>query len=363
MSRRKVVEIANPEPVESPDTIEIEESPLMSTKDALEVALSAHSEEETLEPKVAQGQVEETLQEPETPKYQPPAEWDKEDKELFYQSTEAQQLAALKLHEKRQKTFHSIREEQEALKHQKQEMQWIKDLADQMTPFLKTRGDKEPAYNQLVKALKVVNHVDSDTKGAVAAILEARGLPVPKELLESDTAGDVRADTLTKENSDLQNRLNSIESELALRKRQEQLQPVFAALSEFESIKGADGKPKFPSYNGAGTSQQDLEFASNFGSLVRGDTEQSQFYINLKLRSNPNLTMLGLLEEAYKDCGGLVNPSGTTESDKTKIIKKSNRAASSVPGTGGQGTSSSPIKKLSRKEALALALEEAGQNE
>jgi hypothetical protein len=283
---------------------------------------------------------------------EPPAEWDKDAKEDFRQSSPKAQEAALRLHRNRQSVVEEIRAGKEQLARESAELQWAKDVVKEITPFLKTRGDKEPTHAQVIKALRVVNEIDANAKGAVAEILKAKGIPVPKEL---ENAG-VSSPDIDEKIIPLQNKLKEVQSELAERKRAEQSQFLGQAWQAFEGTKNAAGTQRFPD---CGNSESGIKIASSMGSLVRGDTDLSkQFIANVKARI-PDLTYHKLLEEAYRYCGGKVDDSEASRTQDTqKHVLKSSRAASSVPGRGAPTSSSGPVKKFKTyREAARAALD------
>lgn len=287
---------------------------------------------------------------------EPPAEWDKDAKEDFRNSTPKAQEAALRLHRNRQSVLEEIRTGKEQIAREAAELQWAKDVVKEITPFLKTRGEKEPTHAQVIKALRVVNEIDANAKGAVAEILKAKGIPVPKELENAGVSSTIDDAKIVP----LQNQLKEVQDELASRRRAETAAVVGQAWQSFEGLKNAAGTPKYPD---CGNTESGIRLASNMGSLVSGNTELSkQFIANVKARI-PDLTYPKLLEEAYRYCGGKVDDSDTsrtqdTQEQKLKHVLKSSRAASSVPGRGAPTSSSGPVKKFKTyREAAKAALD------
>lgn len=284
------------------------------------------------------------------PSLQPPSEWSKEEKEDFLASSPKQQEAALRLHNKRQAKLAEIKAESS-------ELQWAKDLVKEITPFIKTRAGKEPTHAQVINALKMVNEIDADAKGSVAAILKAKGLEVPKELLSNG------ADATDEKITPLQKELTEIKNKLAQREQAEMGAVMHQHWQAFESEKNAAGTARYPDIN---NTESGLRLASSIGSLVRGDTDLSkQFIANVKARI-PDLTYPKLFAEAYKWYGGKVDDSAETPRTQAtqKEIVRSSRAASSVPGRGAYSTSSGPVKKYKTiREAAAAALAEARESE
>lgn len=292
---------------------------------------------------------------------EPPAQWSKEEKAAFFEMDAKGRAAALRIH-KAQQQYHSrelerIRAEEAKVREEKEHVEWARKLAEQAEPFVKTRGDKRPTYEQLIDALKLVNEFDSNPKQAAANILRAKGLTPPADWENSDSSATPAIEEKIKPVLD---KVSALENELAQAK-QIQIAQKFAELgSELQSAKNAAGNPRFPDFN---DSESGIALASQMGSLIRGEHQHSAgFAAYLQARvpeavSNP----LKLVEEAYKWFGGKVDDSteAPRPSDPQRHLLKSNRAASSVPGRGLNGATStgSPVKKLTRLQALEKAAE------
>lgn len=283
---------------------------------------------------------------------QPPAEWDKESKEDFLQSSPKSQEAALRLHQRRQATLEEIKRGKEELRKEAEENAWAKDVVKEITPFLKTRGDKEPTHAQVIKALKVVNEVDANTRVAVADILRAKGIPVPAELLEGEEKNIADAKIIP-----LQNDLNAIKMELAQERLSKQRDSLSYVWQNFESEKNAAGRLKFPDVD---NTEAGLKLASSIGSLVSGQTALSnQFIANVRSRI-PGADYHRVIVEAYRYLGGRVDDSlpTKTQSSKQHIIQSS-RAASSVPGRGTQYVNGQVKGKAKTiREALEMSMQQ-----
>lgn len=327
-----------------------EEAKGLSLRDALEVAFEANKEpkhEKTVTketsvdvvPRDAGTETERTK-----PKYSPPAEWTKEEKEDFQSSSEKAQEAALRLHQRRQSKL-------EEIKAASKEYQEIKALADSMAPYLKAIGVKEPTEVALKKALAMWRELEEgDPKAAAAAYLQAKGIEVPKELLNTSLEK-----TTDEKNSPLIQRLSAVEKEIASQKQAEFGSVLNQAWQAFEQEKNAAGKPKYPDVD---ESESGLKLASNIGSLVGGQTDLSkQFIANCRARI-PDLTYPRLIAEAYRWCGGKVDESSASRTQETqKHLARSSRAASSVPGRGAPVSRSGQEKKFSSyREAAQAAL-------
>lgn len=366
-------------PTESPSEGAAEENTKgLSLRDALEVALEASkspekegSDAEKRSPERVDSAPEKTRDEgsskvsrkaarsPRAPDdskpLEAPAEWDAEDKELFAKSSKEQQVAALKLHQKRNATREEIQRAQEAVKREAAELQWVKDIEREVTPFLKVRGDKAPTHQQIINALKLVNELDRDPTGTVAAILQARGKQVPAELLEkhSDSGIDEKIAPLQKE----------VEY-LRMKAAQEEQQRLTGALRQswatFESEKNAAGEVKYPDI--IGNDDKALKLAGNIGLLCGGQTELSKQFIALTKARIPDLTLPRLYEEAYRYYGGRVVDASDTKPSTQKNqehLAISQRAAASKPSRVVPSSPGGTVKKYKTyREAAEAALRE-----
>lgn len=329
----------------------------LSLRDALEVAVISTKEEE---PKPAKhdkglevsykGKPEKPVETPPKPTYQPPAEYNREEREDFFASSPKQQEAALRLHRSRMATL-------EELKRQSSEFHTYKKLSEDVEPFIRAMGVKDPSPVAIQKALKMWQDFEKaeDPREAAASYLRAKGREdaIPESWLEDSSTPkeDPR-------NAALQEELNQIKLRLAREDHEKALQPVVEALHEFEAQKNAAGKPRYPSFRSDDTSDEGLKFASSFGSLVNGKTDFSREFIARTKARIPNLTVQRLYEEAYKFAGGVVDEAEAPRTQSTqKHIINSGRAAASVPGNGANSASSGKVKVYkSTRDAAAAAL-------
>ncbi len=354
--------------VATPET-EVQKAEGLPLRDALEVALEANKPEgkanddgarkaddrsagDKVQAKADTGRdIRSEVKNEGTPKkYEPPAEWNKEEKEDFTSLSPKQQEAALRLHTSRQSKL-------EEIKREAAELQWAKDLVKEVTPYLKTIGEKKSPHEALVMALKMHREFETtpDPKAAAAAYLKAKGIEVPEDFVEKrESSTDERI-------TPLQERLNALESKAANEERSKFGAVLNQAWAEFSEAKNAAGGLRYPDTN---ESESGLRLASNIGSLVGGQTEISkQFIANVRARI-PDLTYPKLIEEAYRFYGGKVveAEAPTRTQDAQKHIAKSSRAASSRPGSGSTTTSSGPVKKYKTyREAAEAALAELKQ--
>lgn len=338
----------------------------LSLRDALEVAVVAEgdgkkptrTDKDKLEVsyKGKRGREEAKLPEPKPEPIakvlQAPSEWNKEEKADFEASTPKQQEAALRLHRSRSASIDEIRRARAELQH-------IERLSQDVEPFLRAMGNKDPSAVAIQKALKMWTEFEKaeDPRAAAAEYLRAKGKgdAIPEDWTATDAPTKQ-----SQENASLLKELNDIKQRLAREDHARALQPVVETLHEFEATLNAAGKPKFPSFRSDDTSEDGLKFASQFGSLVNGVTEFSKEFIARTSARIPNLTRARLYEEAYKFSGGLVDESAAPRTQNTqKHLLQSSRAASSVPGNGTNSASSGTVRKFkTTREAAAAALAE-----
>ena len=347
------------------ETPEVKEG--MTNRGALELAIqdiqekeketkASKTETDPLDSETKPPEQETKATESETkPRLQPPAEWDKESKEDFVNLSTRQQEATLRLYHGRITKLADI--QRASAEHES-----LKTLSESMNPYLKAIGVKESTPVAIQKALAMWKEFEhGDPKQAAAAYLKAKGIEVPKELLDD---GD-QENSASLKISPLQERLNAVETRLAqedLNRSQAIAQQVW---SGFESTKNAAGKQKYPDIN---ESESGLALSRYIGSLVCGTTDFSKQFITLVQTRIPGCTPDRLLEEAYKIGGGRVDDSAipTRSTDPQEHLKKSNRAASSVPGRGSpDSTSVNGVSKKfkDRREAAAHALAEIRERE
>lgn len=338
-------EVTAPEaaPAETPTAPEPEKG---SLRESLERAMESVKSEEP-EP-VKKAEPAPVKQEP--PPLQPPAEYDKEEQEDFRQSSRKAQEAALRLHKSRMRTLDELKERSRSVSH-------IEKLAQEIEPYVRATGMKEPATVAMQKAIAMYNqfNVDDPAKARAAAreYLRAKGID-PRAIIEDDSQNQAAA--IPPELASTLRDVDVIKSRLAEEDRKRATDSLSSAWMGFESIKNAAGKPKYPDL---GDTESGLRLASSIGSLVSGVTDLSkQFIANAQSRI-PGLTYDRLLEEAYRFHGGKVDDSAApTRTQSTQShLTNSRRAASSVPGRSAGSSSSGPVRKFkSTREAAEAAL-------
>lgn len=286
-------------------------------------------------------------------KYQPPAEYSPEEKADFLNSSEKQQEAALRLHSSSRNTLSEIRREAA-------DLQWAKDLAKEVEPYLKATGGKKKAHEALIDALKMRREFDEGNPTEAAAnYLKAKGVPIPKELLEGKPKDTISDEKIIP----LQNEIKEIKIRQAREDQAKAVTILSNVFTEFEGSKNAGGTPRHPDVNDTPTG---LRISAQMASLVgvNGPTPLStQFIANVRERI-PNCDVQTLLEEAYKYCGGKVDDSNAPKTPSAqKHIAQSSRAAASRPG-GSHSQVSGPVKRYkSTREAAAAALAEIRERE
>lgn len=283
-----------------------------------------------------------------------PATWTKEEKEDFYASSPKAQEAALRLDTR-------INENRANLQREMEENRSLKALSESMNPYLRAIGVKESTPVAIQKALTMWREFEhGDPKQAAAAYLKAKGIEVPSELLD----GANGENSVDPKISSLQTELDAVKLRLAQEDQAKSAAIAQQVWSGFESTKNAAGQLKYPDIN---ESESGLALSRYIGSLVCGTTEFSKQFITLVQTRIPNCTPERLLEEAYKIGGGRVDDSVTParSTDPQEHLKKSNRAASSIPGRGSQGSNGNGTTKRfgSFREAAAHALAEIRERE
>lgn len=338
---------------ESGSELPVEESKGLGLRDALQVALEAEKPEKEAE---VQAKVEQPTEQ-KLPILNAPAEWSKEEKEDFNQLSRRQQEAALRIHNSRKSVLEQISREKEEVRRESADLQWAKDIAKEITPFLKARGGKEPAHSQIIKALEVVNEIDSNTKDAVVKILRAKGIPIPGQLISGEDGDESTAEKKSQNDEivSLRNELNEIKNKYTQEEVNKKTQTLAEAYNSFTSKKNAAGNSRFPDLN---NTEEGIRLASSIGSLVGGETPLSKSFIaNVRSRI-PDADYQTLMQEAYRFYGGRVDDSEPKYQSPNKIqLIKSSRAAASVPGRGSQyvnGQAKGKAKSI--REALEMSM-------
>jgi hypothetical protein len=330
----------------------------LSLRDALEVALEAQKDDAgndegvgapsaraatDAEPGTNTGGDAGNVSASDEPPLQPPAEFNADEKADFLLLSRKQQEAQIRLHKSRLSRLEEIKAASRDYEH-------VRRLAQQIEPYIKARGIKEPADVAIQKAVALWAETKADPKRSAAALLKANGLPVPRDLLESETR-----DPDQEKLSPLQERLIALESRIVREDQEKAASALNSIWSSFEQQRNAAGSARFPDIQ-PDKGQSGLQLASEIGSLVSGKTPLSLQFINSVRARNPHASAETLITEAYRFLGGKVDDSeaARTQSPQQHLYK-SNRAAASVPGRGVSSSSSSVKKFKSYREALEAA--------
>lgn len=323
--------------------VEEQQPEKLSVRDALEVAIEAHSTPEVK----AEPVKEEAAPEPEKPKeYDGPAEYNKEEREAWEKITPEMREANWRLVKSQRSRFTELQEATAKYKH-------IEELAKTIEPYIKAQGFNDSPAVAMQKAVAMYNEFQNgDPKAAARDYLRAKGID-PKALLEEEekSAPNPEIIALRKEQEEIKQRL--------IQEDQAKIGAVLRQTwSEFESVTNGAGQPRFADI--VGTDEKAIRLAGQIGSLVGGQTELSKQFIANAQALDPELTHAKLLERAYLYCGGQINdaPAPKTENPQ-KHLQRSNRAASSVPGRGSSGLATSTVKRFkTTREAAEHALAE-----
>jgi hypothetical protein len=341
----------------APETQE-ENTETLSLRDALEVALEAQKDDAGDDQGVGAPSARAATEAPEgsdtagddrnvpgsdEPPLQPPAEFTADEKADFLLLSRKQQEAQIRLHKSRLSRLEEIKAASRDYEH-------VKRFAQQIEPYIKARGIKEPADVAIQKAVALWAETKADPKRSAAALLRANGLPVPRDLLEDETR-----DPQDEKLSPLQERLNALESRIVQEDTAKAATALNAIWSSFEQAKNAAGIARFPDIQPE-KGESGLQLATEIGSLVSGKTPLSLQFINSVRARNPQASAETLITEAYRFLGGRVDDSEAprTQSPQQHLYK-SNRAAASVPGRGVSSSSGTVKKFRSYREALEAA--------
>lgn len=366
-TENKVSEVEASEATENVADSVVEEPKGLSRRDALEVAIAAEKPEpkpDKVEVKAhvrTKTQKEEKAQEIKT--FEPPAEYTKEEKEDFRALTPKQQEAAIRLHSASQRHRRELQAEREAINKEKEEIAWGKELVTQITPYLKSVGEKIPTHQALINALKLRKEwEEGDPREVAAAYLQAKGHKVPADLLSNDDSTSSKK-LLEEMLNPLHQEIKSLKEEKTKKEFQERVQMFGQSWNKFESETNAAGTPRYPDLQNA---EAGLKLASSIGTLCNGQSATSQEFIRSVQARIPDLTYEKLFAEAYKFYGGRIDDSASAPRpiSQKQHIAKSNRAASSVPGSGGSLAGAGSVTKFkTRREALASSLREIRERE
>ena len=368
-ARAKVVEVSGQQPEsQTQSNVPADETPKLSRRDALQVAIAATKDEKpgsdlnpVPERKIKSSPLEKTETTSSTSSeekpLEAPAEFSPEEKEDFKLLSRKGQEAQLRLHNSGKKRIAEIKKATEEHDKKLAARQSFEKLEPGLNMFLKAHGINMPAEVALTRALEMWKEFnvpagdEAGAKAAVAAYLQARKIPVPKELLNGAAAPAARS-----ENDPLQKKVDELSSKVERDELQQRGMFFANVWNTFESEKNASGKLKYPV---DWETEKGQELARDIGSLVGGQTSLSRDFIAKCQKRIPNLTYLRLFHEAYVYCGGEVDESAAPRTQDTqKHVRQSAAAASSRPGGTGSSDVGAVKKYKTRREALAAAVSE-----
>lgn len=281
---------------------------------------------------------------------QPPAEYSKEEREDFLNSTRKQQEAALRLHRSRQSRLQELKEAAETARKERAETDHVKRIADEIEPFVRALGIKEKPAVAIQKAVALWKQFEEgDPKAAAAAYLRAKGLPVPRELVSQQ-----QEDPIESKVKPLQEEIDRLKQKEAQKEAHGHITALAREFNSFGQALNAAGKPRYPSIQG----DEGNALSSRIGALVTGTDPFAQQFRQRILASKPDATLNDLFEAAYRWEGGHIDdsPAPTNPQSPQQHLLRSNRAASSVPGRGAPSSSSGVVRKFKTyREALEAA--------
>jgi len=369
MEQERNIEEASP----GGDAVEIEVAKPtgLSRRDAMEVALAATKTDDTRRveatkdvsndpkeaaPNLADSQGKGNNGTTPAP-LNPPGELTAEEKAEFAELPRKQQEAIIRRHNGFRSKSDEIRREREQFAREREEFKHIQDMAKEAATFFKARGETEPTHAQLIRALKVVNSIDANTKEAVAEILQAKGIEVPEGFLDGKTLPNPAIEKISSVQSDLE----EIKAWKAQRTQEDRLHHNLQTWGTFTSIKNAAGGLKYPDI--VGDDEAVIERSARIGQLVGnyGETEISKAFLTLVKSRIPNPSALDLVDQAYRHLGYRIDEStqAPSQEDPRKHIQRSNRAALSVPGRGSSATNGRSVKTFKDpREARRFAYRE-----
>lgn len=338
------------------ETEQVQEAEKLDLADALEVGLAATKTDEELAREQQAPAAEATTDTSatpgeEVPALSPPAEYSKEEIEDFKKLSRTGQEAALRLYKSNRRLFEEGKREKTEANQRKAELKWAEDFADGVKSFYRVRGDKEPSPADIVKALNLVKDIDTRGKAALVEYLEAKGEKIPQELLESTDPKSAPS----KEITSLLEKVNTLEGKITQQEQTAKTMQIVQGYQTFERTKNAAGSPRYVDI--LGNSESALKMTGELLSLVSGESELSRHFLQSVVSRNPEATYLDACDAAYRYLGGQVDDTAAPKTDPQEHLKKSNRAAASVPGRGTNGRSGSTAKQLPLDEALAHALQ------
>jgi len=323
----------------------------MSNREALEKALIEKRETPDDEPKQAAPTVKEVKQavadEPE-----PPAEFSAAGKKAWQEKDiTGIQKEFRRIHDARtQELSRAQTEERKA----REEGKTYRELAKMAAPYIEARGqDGVTPEKAIMEALALINEFKKGDPATVKAELKKVGIDLDKAPGTTATIPD----EIKAEIAGLRSTVDSVIKEKEAQNFQKIVQTFDTVFTKLTSEKTRTGETVFPDL--LDNSEKGKQFARELGSL----TQDQRFQAGV-LRRFPDADLTVVVREAYKYLGGKVSgePVKVSESNQ-KHIDKSRRAAASAPGrVAVRNDSSNLVGKLSKRAALARALEESREH-
>lgn len=367
MTREKTFDPTNPDenPALRPDNASIEpksepveeESPAkgMTTKEAIREAIKKDRGEvsEKEEAPAAKSEPEKPADE-----IAPPQEFSAAGKEAWKKKDiNGIQKEYRRIHDLRtQEITRAQNEAKSAREEAAKETQTWREFAQKVKPYIEARGkDGVTPEAAIIEAMNLVDSFRSADPATAKAELKRIGIDLDAPAKTQPTS------TIPKEIEDKINRLQSfVENATQERETQkfQQLSGMFNSIFEkMGNEKGRTGQAVYLDLND--DSQEGIELAKRLGSFALNPEFQAGV-----LRRFPGADFERVCREAYLAAGGRVSndTAKVSPEQNQKHIERSRRAAAASPGRGVvKSVNSTKVGKLSRLDAIRLALEEDRQ--
>lgn len=345
------IETQNTAPVvtETVEAPQEEKFDKLSNRDAMEKAISEKREPRTIDEPKPEAPATPTAKEVKqvvADEPEPPSEFSADGKKAWKEKNiTGIQKEYRRLHDSRTQ---EITRAQKAEREARMEGKTWRELGEKLKPYIEARGlEGVPPDKAMMEAIDLIQEFKRQNPATVKAELRKIGIDLDKAPDQSaNSTPDPKLDTI-------QTRLDALEREKAVNELKK-VENVFATV--FDTLgaqKNRTGEPVFPDL--LDNSEEGKELARAIGSRTQDPAFQARI-----LRRFPGADFTVLVREAYRAEGGRVSgePVQVSTSNQ-KHIDKSRRAASSTPGrVVARNESSSLIGKLSRRAAIARAIEE-----
>ena len=236
------------------------------------------------------------------------------------------------------------------------ETQTWREFAQKVKPYIEARGkDGVNPETAIIEAMNLVDSFRSADPATAKAELKRIGI---------DLDAPAKAQTTSTIPKEIEDKINSLQSfvENATQEREarkfQQLSGMFNSIFEkMGGEKGRTGQPVYLDLNDG--SEEGIGLAKRLGSFALNPEFQAGV-----LRRFPGADFERVCREAYLAAGGRVSSDTAKVSPEQnqKHIERSRRAAAASPGRGVvKSVSSTKVGKLSRLDAVRLAIEEDRQ--